>query len=95
MSGPDAGTTLYCSKGLAIDVSAADFDCTDVTKFAVGFVTEIYIGTSAPGDLAVVHFGDTVAVTFKNVIQGSTIKGCFKTIKRTGTTVTNLVARSL
>ena len=79
------------TRAVSVDVSSADFDCT--AAFPSGFATEIHPGTSAPSDLAVVYFGDTVAVTLKNVVQGAPLKGCFKTIKHTGTTVTNIVAK--
>jgi hypothetical protein len=91
MSQPDAGTVLFGLKAKTVDVSSADFDCT--TNFSAGFAIKIYVGTSAPSDVAVMHYGDTVAVTFKNVPQGTELVGVFKTILHTGTTASNLVAR--
>lgn len=50
---------------------------------------ELYVGTA--GDVVVLHAGDTVAVTYKNV--SGLLCGFFKQVKATGTTATNIVAR--
>jgi hypothetical protein len=90
---PDEGTRLfYPGHAAAVDVSSADFDCTQA--FAVGYATSLYVG--AAGDVAIVHFGDTVAVTYKAVPVGTTLTGCFKTIKHTNSSPgTLMIARSL
>lgn len=94
MSTPDAGTSLsYPTKAFTVDLTSVDFDCTLPAHFPSGFATEIHVGISAPADVAVIHFGDTVAVTYKNCIQGRALRGCFTKILKTGTTATGLVAR--
>ncbi len=91
LSYPDAGVTLfYPDHAVTVDVSAVDFDCG--THFPLGFATQIYVGISAPADVAVLHVGDSTAVTYKNVPQGHYLKGAFAKILHTGTTATGLLA---
>lgn len=50
----------------------------------------IYVG--AAGDVVVVLFNDSTAVTFKNAAAGSVLPVRAKIVKSTGTTAMNLIA---
>ncbi len=93
LSYPDAGVALfYPTRAKAVDVSAVDFDVTaNTAEFPLGFITSIYVG--GPGNVAVLHAGDTVAVTYTAPPVGSYITGAIQKILHSGTTATLLVAR--
>jgi hypothetical protein len=89
----DPGTALfYPPNAVAVNSSGGDVDLTAL--FSGGYATEIYVGSSTTNTQAIALVSlRGVAVTFSNVLQGTFIKGCFVTLKQTGTTATLLVAR--
>ncbi|HAH08694.1 MAG TPA: hypothetical protein DCL54_18205 [Alphaproteobacteria bacterium] len=67
-------------------VSIVPHDTNDLAFTARG----LYVG--GDGDVVALLKGDTVAVTFKNVLAGSILPVSAKRVLATGTTATHLVA---
>jgi len=59
----------------------------DVTKFTQD--TSLFVGVG--GDVAVIMWGDTVAVTLKNVASGATLPINVRKVMSTNTTATNII----
>lgn len=71
-------------------VSAAAVTPTDNTTLTNGPCRAIYIG--GPGDLAIIPYNDTVAVTFVGCYTGMVLPVMATSIQSTGTTATSIVA---
>jgi len=69
------------TSGTAIDVTADDY--------APGTPFTIFVGTG--GDIVAIYKRDSVAVTLKNVADGTYLPGVFKEIKTSGTTAADIV----
>lgn len=59
----------------------------DVTKFTQD--TALFVGIG--GDVAIICWGDTVAVTLKNVASGTTLAFNVRKVMATNTTATNII----
>jgi hypothetical protein len=63
----------------------------DVTELEVG-TKGLYVGGA--GDVAVILYGDSTAVTLKDVQSGAVLPLAVKKVMETGTTATDIVAFS-
>ena|SRR5579859_4599033 len=86
---PADQTVLLPSKGLAVDISSTDFDCTSIFT-AQAWARRIFTGSG--GTIVLKHVDDTVALTYTQLAPGSWIDGLWTTIVKAGTTATGMIA---